>query len=116
MTVGDYLVFVVVVGIIAGTLGGVAASEKNRTVVGWVTICFLFPFMILPLFCLSKIEPPPLSESTGSSNPLVKCPNCKEMIGSFAIACRHCGQALEKERWKDPEKPYQRPKPNKHQF
>lgn len=81
MTFGIYVFLCLVFGCVGAVTGGVTASIKGRDDKGWAGLCFLFPFMIFPLFCLPNLEPPIRKKS---------CPDCNEMVNFEAKICRYC--------------------------
>ncbi|PWC69096.1 hypothetical protein TSH7_01230 [Azospirillum sp. TSH7] len=87
---------------------GVVASNKGRSVFGWVAIAVLVaPITILILLALPslKVQATPYRDrgdgySCPSSRPLSppsdtkECPRCAETIKKAAVVCRFCGAEL----------------------
>ena len=90
--------FIVVWAILA-IVAGVIASNKNRSVVGWVLLsAFLTPLTMLVLIALKPIPAPESQYHTSlppASTPIGRvdektCPMCAESVKREATICRFC--------------------------
>ncbi len=89
------------VPVIAAICGGILASNKNRSVVGWVLLCLLLPICIVILLCLSPLPARAGEQSSAAGSmpagpmPDEKtCPYCAETVKAAAIVCKHCGKDI----------------------
>ena len=107
----------IVILVVAGALGAIIASNKNRNAAGWFFLCFLLPILVLIVLALPKVEKAKAQEGitlkegetsatrTGSGeleiklSEEIKCPQCAETIKTEANICRFCKFNLES--WKD---------------
>lgn len=91
-------------------LAGIVASNKNRNLVGWGVLGFLFgPFAFIAALVVEEAEQaemPPSSQrqnqssGAGEFNPEEhekKCPVCAEYIKLEARGCKHCGHEFSEE-------------------
>lgn len=60
----DFIVFLLIGGV-GATTAVILAQQKNRNVLFWFILCFLFPLALLPLFALA---PAPKSEGAKVSS------------------------------------------------
>lgn len=77
-----------------------AASERGRSVLGWLLLSFLVSPVLsaLALIVLPKLGRASLPRDE-SGQPIteithVRCPDCRELVRRDARKCKHCGTAL----------------------
>lgn len=86
--------------IVAAIIGGILASNKNRSVVGWTILCLLFPICILILLVLrpAGIQAPPAPPrdyfssvpSAHLRRQVLVCPQCGERYNLLTSECSRC--------------------------
>lgn len=82
-----WLVFAVVVGIIA--------SSRGRSGFSWFLLaCVLSPILAVILVALMPSKKAPSGEELPSPRTHIKCPDCKELVIKDARVCKHCGCRL----------------------
>ncbi|WP_075700937.1 zinc ribbon domain-containing protein [Pseudovibrio brasiliensis] len=86
----QYLISVLITIAIGAIVGATAAHYKQRTKVGWLILCGLFPFMMFPLFCLPNLKQPSAHSFNGKT-----CPRCAETVKARAQVCRYCGHEFQ---------------------
>ena len=74
--------------VIPSVVGYKLAQIKNRNVVLWAFLCFIFPPILIVLVFLGKIKK--------DISTRIQCPYCREFILEEAIICKHCGSKLDK--------------------
>ena len=79
----------IIVMIVAGILGGIIASSKGRSVVGWAIGSALLPIVLLILLALPRTDRAPLPPDS------MTCPRCAETIKAAAKVCRFCGHRFD---------------------
>jgi hypothetical protein len=86
-----WLVFAVVVGVIA--------ASRGKSGFGWFLLsCLISP--LLGLILVLALGPPAgaLAAPAGADAPTpethVRCPDCRELVRYDAVKCKHCGAAL----------------------
>ena len=84
--------FLIIVMIVAGILGGIIASGKGRSVAGWAIGSALLPLLLLILLALPRTESAPLPSDS------MTCPSCAETIKAAARVCRFCGHRFDGDR------------------
>ena len=82
------MIFIIIM-IVAGILGGIIASNKGRSVVGWTIGCALLPIVLLILLALPRTDRAPLPSDS------MTCPRCAETIKAAAQVCRFCGHRFD---------------------
>ena len=82
------MIFIIIM-IVAGILGGIIASNKGRSVVGWAIGSALLPIVLLILLALPRTDRAPLPSDS------MACPRCAETIKSTAKVCRFCGHRFD---------------------
>ena len=50
------LVYGLIIALVAGIMGSIVASSKNRSSVLWFIVCFFLPIVVLIILVLSPIE------------------------------------------------------------
>ncbi len=77
-----------------------AASERGRSVLGWLLLSFLVTPVLsaIALLVLPKVGRAALPRDE-SGQPIaedtyVRCPDCRELVRRDARKCKHCGTAL----------------------
>jgi Zinc finger found in FPG and IleRS len=72
---------------------GFLAHRKNRSVAGWVLLCFVISPILCAIIleCLPAKQPAP---APGSTLTVRKCPFCAEEIKADAKICRFCQRDL----------------------
>ena len=81
----DYVqpaVFLFLMVLVPGVVGGCLAANRGRNVVGWCLLCALFPIFLLVIYFHK-----PLREVEGKFK---RCPNCKEFIKWQEPVCKYC--------------------------
>ena len=81
------MIFIIM--IVAGILGGIIASSKGRSVVGWAIGSALLPIVLLILLALPRTDRAPLPSDS------MTCPRCAETIKAAAQVCRFCGHRFD---------------------
>ena len=76
---------ILIISLIAGLVGAIAAERKGRNWLLWLVICILFPFAVIVILFL----PPVLARGIAK-----KCPHCAEIVKHEATTCKHCGNDL----------------------
>lgn len=77
-----------------GILGGVIASQKGRSVGGWVILCLLLGPLGVILALVVSQQTGAVEERALASGASKKCPQCAEIVKADAVKCRYCGSEL----------------------
>jgi hypothetical protein len=80
----EYIVLLIMA--VPGTIGGILAYYRGRSVIGWCILAALFPVFILVIY-FNK----PLKEVPGGFR---CCPGCREYVKWKDAACKYCGTPL----------------------
>lgn len=76
--------------------GGILASRKGRSVLGWLFLTALCPLLLIILICLSSLETPKARTMRQlDAADYRDCPFCAESIRREASVCKHCGKDVE---------------------
>lgn len=74
---------------------GVVASNKNRSVFGWVVGGLILGiFALIWVLLLPTVQPDATPTTTTPTSQMTLCPFCAEPIRKQAVLCRFCGSKL----------------------
>lgn len=77
-----------------GILGGVIASQKGRSVGGWVVLCLLLGPLGVILALVVSPQGAVQEQQALASGASKKCPQCAEIVKADAVKCRYCGSEI----------------------
>lgn len=87
-------VFLLFVWLICGIIAAVIADSRGASGgLGLLAGFLLGPLGILVAFILDPVAPP-ASAATQSTDRLVRCPHCAELVQAEALLCKHCRSRL----------------------
>lgn len=75
-----------IIWVIVVIAAGIVASNKNRSVIGWVILTGL----LLPIIIILLVLPKKPGDQNSSGSDTKKCPSCAEEIKAEAVVCRFC--------------------------